>query len=137
MDARQRARMMVAHTVFQALRSADFRNDTPETNASGERVIVPALLDDTMGEFFDQFVAAQGTIYIAALEGTDVVVITMAPAHTARHAAPSEEECPIHRRTELAMVIEYLRARRRPVKFCEAPSNVLLELVDERPAVQV
>jgi hypothetical protein len=102
-----------------------------ETNARGEHVIIPALPDDTMGQFFDHLRAAKGTIYIATLEGDDVAVISMAPGHAPKHAAGPRDECPIHRHTEVQMVVEYLRACRVPVRCYEALPSVLLELLDE------
>jgi hypothetical protein len=102
-----------------------------ETNARGEHVIIPALPDDTMGQFFDQLRSAKGTIYIATLEGDDVALISMAPSPAPKHAAASGDDCPIYRHTEVQMVIEYLRACRVPVRCYEACPSVLLELLDE------
>jgi hypothetical protein len=129
------ARLVVAHAVMKTMRLRDFRTDVPETNAIGERVIMPALPDDPMGEFLDHFRAAKGTIYVAMLEADDLVILAISPAHSPRHAAPSEDQCPIYRHTHLKMVIDYLRAHRGPVTFYEAPCNVMVELVDEGPAV--
>jgi hypothetical protein len=134
-DARSRARLVVAHTVMKAMRLQDFRTDVPETNAIGERVIIPALPDDPMGQFLDQFRAAKGTVYVATLEGDGLAVLAMSPAHSPRHAAPPVDDCPLYRHTHLKMVIDYLRAHRAPMTFYEAPCNVMVELVDEGPAV--
>ena len=134
-DARARARLVVAHEVLRAMRRRDFRNDVAETNTYAQHVLIPALPDDTMGEFFDQLREAAGTIYVATLEGDDVAVISMAPARLPRHAAPQEDECPIYRGTELQMVIEYLRARRTPLTCYEADPSVQVELIDEGPSM--
>jgi len=99
-------------------------------------VIVPALPDDTMGEFFDQVREAQGTIYVATMEEDGVALLSMSPSPPPRHAAPSEEDtCPIHRQSELMMVINYLRTRRTPLRCSEVPPSVMLELVDEGPPI--
>lgn len=131
MDTRSRSRLVVAHTVLRLLRRWDFRSDVSETNARGEHVIIPALPDDTMGQFFDQLRVAEGTIYIATLEGDDVSVISMAPSPAPKHAAASSDDCRIYRHTEVQMVVEYLRACRAPVRCYEALPSVLLELLDE------
>jgi hypothetical protein len=135
-DVRSRTRLVVAHAVLQAMRSKDFRTDASETSLSGEHVIVPALPDDTMGEFFDQVRQAAGTIYVATLEGDELAVLSMSPSPAPKHAAPSEEDvCPIHRHSDLKMVIDYLRVRRAPLRCYEVPPSVMLELVDEKPPV--
>lgn len=135
MDARSRARLVVAHTALRLLRQRDFRSDVTETDGNGEHVIVPALPYDTMGEFFDQLRVARGTIYVAVLQGDEVALIAMATAHPPKHAAPSPDDCPIYRHTEVKMVLDYLRARRAPLRCYEALPNVMLELVDEGPAL--
>jgi hypothetical protein len=127
--------MIVAHKVMQALKRADFRNDVPATNSSGEHVIVSALPDDTMDLFFDRLREEQGPIYVVTLEGEDLVVVTMAQAHEPRHAAPRDDDCVVHRQAQLQMVIEYLRAHRAPVTISEAPDNVMVELLDEGPVI--
>ena len=134
MDTRARSRLVVAHAVLKALHRKDFRNDVGDTNAAGEHVIVPALPDDKMSAFFEQLRRANGTIYIATMEGEHVAVLSMAPVRPPKHAAPSEEDCPILPDTELIMVIQYLRARRAPLTCYEA-HPVMLELVDEVPGV--
>ncbi len=135
MDARSRARLVVAHTALRLLRQRDFRSDLRDTDSRGDHVIIPALPQDTMGGFFDQLRAAGGTVYVAVLQGDEVAVIAMAIAHPPKHAAPSSDDCPIHRHTEVKMVLDYLRARRSPLRCYEALPNVLLELVDEGPAL--
>lgn len=128
--------MIVAHKVMQAMRSRDFRNDMGGTNSAGEHVIVPALPDDTIDLFFDRVRSAQGTVYVAMLEGDNLVVLNMAPARAPKHAVPQDDDsCGIQRHAHLAMVVEYLRAHRTPVTFYEAPCNVMLELVDEGPSI--
>lgn len=128
-------RLAVAHEVLQALRRGDFRNELGETIKSGEHVIVPALPDDPMGGFFEKLRAAGGTIYIAVREEDGLAVLSMTPARPPRHAVPSPDDCPIHRDSELQMVIGYLRATRRPLTCYEASPGVMMELVDERPPV--
>lgn len=116
---------------MRALRNRDFRAGLPDTNGNGERVIIPALPDDTMGQFFDQLRSANATIYLATLDGEGVIIVTMAPLHEARHAAASADDCLIYRHTELQMVINYLRTQRGPVVCREAPQNVLFDLIDD------
>lgn len=133
-DARARSRLVVARAVLQKLHRKDFRSDVGDTNATGDHVIVPALPDDKMGQFFQQLRRANGTIYIATMEGEEVALLSMAPARQPKHAAPSEEDCPIFPDTDLIMVIQYLRARRAPLT-CYEVRPVMLELVDEVPGV--
>jgi hypothetical protein len=128
-------RLAVAHEVLQALRHGDFRSEFGETIRSGEHVIVPALPDDPMGGFFDKLRASDGTIYIAVREEDGLVVVSMSPARPPRHAVPSPDDCPIHRHTELQMIIGYLRATHRPLACYEASPGVMVELLDERPPV--
>jgi hypothetical protein len=134
-DDRSRMRLAVAHEVLQALRHGDFRNDLGETIRSGEHMIVPALPDDPMGSFFDKLRSADGTIYIAVREDDGLAVVSMSPAWPPRHAVPAPDECPIHRDTQLQMIIGYLRATRGPLTCYEASPGVMVELVDERPPV--
>ena len=132
MDARSRARLVIAHEVMKAIRSQDFRDAAGETSLTGEHVIIPALPDDTMGQFFDQLRVAQGPIYIGTLDGDDIALLSMVPSAPPRHAAPSHDDlCPIHRHTELMMVIIYLRATRAPLRCYEVRPSVMLELVDD------
>lgn len=128
-------RLAVAHEVLQALRRGDFRSELGETIRSGEHVIVPALPDDPMGGFFDKLRAADGTIYIAMREENGLTVLSMSPARPPRHAVPPPDECPIHRDTQLQMIIGYLRATRGPLTCYEASPGVMVELVDDRPPV--
>ena len=128
-------RLAVAHEVLQALRRGDFRSELAETIRSGEHMIVPALPDDPMGGFFDKLRAADGIIYIAVREEDGLTVLSMSPARPPRHAAPSPDDCPIHRDSELQMIIGYLRATRRPLTCYEASPGVMVELLDERPPV--
>lgn len=137
MDDRSRMRLAVAHEVLQALRHGDFRNELGETIRSGEHVIVPALPDDPMGGFFDKLRAADGTIYIAVREENGLAVMSMSPARPPRHAAPTRDECPIHRDSQLQMIIGYLRMVRGPLTCYEASPGVMVELVDDRPPVSV
>jgi hypothetical protein len=129
--------MIVAHKALQALKRADFRNDVPATNSSGEHVMVSALPDDTMAMFFDRLREEQGPIYVITLEGEELVVVTMTPVHEPRHAAPRDDDgdCIVHRDAQLQMVIEYLRARRAAVTIYEAPDNVMVNLVDDGPPI--
>lgn len=118
------------------MRSKDFRSDASETSGSGEHVIVPALPDDTMGQFFDQLRDAAGTIYVATLEGDEVALVSLSPSPAPKHAAPSDDDiCPVHRQSELMMVISYLRERRTPLRCYEVPPGVMLELVDDKPSM--
>src|SRR5258708_40251295 len=91
-DARTRARAVAAHKVAQWLLVPDFRNSVPDTNAEGSHVVIPALPDDTMDEFFAQARAAKGTIYIAMLEHDDLTVVGLSPLRHARHAALLPED---------------------------------------------
>jgi hypothetical protein len=134
-DDRSRRRLAVAHEVLQALRYGDFRSELGETIRSGEHVIVPALPDDPMAGFFDKLRAADGTIYIAVRQKDGLAVLSMSPARPPRHAVPSPDDCPIHRNTELQMIVGYLRATRRPLTCYEASPGVMVELLDERPPV--
>lgn len=135
MDDRSRMRLAVAHEVLRAVRQGDFRNELGETIRSGEHVIVPALPDDPMGGFFDKLNATDGTIYIAVLEEDGLAVLSMSPARPPRHAAPSPDDCPVHRNTHLQMIINYLRVTPGPLTCYEAEPGVMMELVDERPPV--
>ena len=131
MDARSRTRLVTTHAVMRALRNRDFRAGLPATNRDGQRVIIPALPDDTMGQFFDQLRIADATVYLAALDGDGVTIVTMEPLHEARHAAASDEDCLIYRHTEFQMVVNYLRTQRAPVVCREAPQNVLFDIIDD------
>jgi hypothetical protein len=136
-DARSRARLAVARNVLRALRHRDFRSELGETTASGEHVVVPALPDDTMGALFDQLRSADGPIYVAISDGDDIVVLSMAQARPPKHAAPTRDDCPIHRDTQLTMIVDYLRMIHGPLTCYEASPGVMLELVDERPPAPV
>lgn len=137
MDARSRERLAVAHTILRALRHRDFRNELDGTRASGEHVVAPALPDDTMGVFFDQLRQSAGTIYIGVPENAGIAVLSLAQTQRPKHAAPSRDDCPIHRDTQLKMVIDYLRMSKGPLRCHEATPSITLELVDERPPVCV
>lgn len=131
MDDRSRQRLAVARMALRLLRHRDFRNDLPDTNAQGEHVIVPALPDDTMGELFAQLHAAIGTIYIAVPDGDEVAIITM----TAERQPAPPDSCPIYRHMEVKMVLDYLRMCRTPVRCYEALPNVIMQLLDDGPAL--
>lgn len=132
MEPRAQARAVVAHKVMQALRRRDFRSVVSSKAAHGSHVIIPALPDDPMSEFFQQEREAQGTIYIAMMEGEDLSVMSLTTRPTPRHAAPEEDdECLIYPHTHVAMVFSYLRASRVPLDIIEAPCNVLVDLVDD------
>ena len=132
MEPRARARAVVAHKVLQALRRQDFRSTVSETASDGHHVIVPALPDDPMSEFFDQARQAQGPIYIAMMEGEDLSIMGLVPRRSPRHAAPpADDRCLIYPHTHVAMVFSYLRTTRVPLDIVEAPCNVVVELVDD------
>jgi hypothetical protein len=131
-EPRVQARVVVAHKVMQALRRRDFRTVVSDKAAHGSHVIVPALPDDPMSEFFEQARAAQGTIYIAMMEGKDLSVMSLTKRPAPRHAAPSDDDrCLIYPHTHVAMVFSYLRASRVPLDVVEAPGNLLVDLVDD------
>jgi hypothetical protein len=134
-DARERRRMAVAHTALRLLRRKDFRTVVTGTNTHGEHVIIPALQDDPMGYFFDQLREAGGPVYAALLVGEGVAIVGMEPEPPPGHAPTTDDEdCPIHRNTEIGMVLEYLRAHGRVITCYEVAPNVLVQLVeDARP----
>jgi len=134
MDARVAARLKIARQALLLLRTRDFRNEFSATNAAGDHVFIPALLDDTMDQLLDQFRAAAGPVYVAAPDGEDLTIMSVTPTHLPKHAAPADEPCPVYRTTELGMVISLLKESKGPVTFYEAPVKVLLELVDEGAA---
>lgn len=133
MEPRARARAVAAHKVLQALRRQDFRNAAAGTAANGSHVIIPALPDDPMSEFFEQARHAKGPVYIAMMEGENLSVMGLIPRSAPRHRAPSDDddECVIYPDTHVAIVFDYLRARRVPLDIVEAPCNALVELVDD------
>jgi hypothetical protein len=131
-EPRAQARAVVAHKVMQALRRQDFRNVVSDKAAHGSVVVIPALPDDPMSEFFSQEREADGTIYIAMMEGEDLSIMSMTRRPTPRHAAPLDDDrCVIYPHTHVAMVFSYLRASRAPLDVVEAPGNVLVDLVDD------
>lgn len=130
-ELREARRMAVAHQVLDAIRSKELRRAT-EANRSGEHVIVPALLDDTMADLFEQLESADGPLHVAVRHGDELVLFAMAP-HTPRHAganADTEDPCPIHPDTPVSMVLDYLRLAGAPILCREASPEVSLELVD-------
>jgi hypothetical protein len=129
-DARSRERLKVAQVILKALRGQDFRGAAQKTDAQGQHVIIPALVDDPMGQFFEDFRQADGTVYIATVDDGTITVLSVSPTHQPRHAVPVPDPCPMHAETELGMVISYLRVHRAPITFYEAPRNVTLNLVD-------
>lgn len=130
MDARSKERLKVAQTVLKSLRNQDFRSDMSCISAQGNHVVIPALPDDPMDQFFEDFRRAEGTVYIATIEGGELIVLSVSPAHAPRHAAPASDPCPIYPDTELGMVISYLKLRRAPLPFYQACKSVMLDLVD-------
>jgi hypothetical protein len=132
-DAKQKERLALASRVLRALRHRDFRNELRETGRSGDHVVLPALPDDTMGTFFDQLRRSGGTIYIAVPEDEEITVLSLAQTPPRPHAESAEDDCPIHRDTQIQMVVELLRVIRAPLPCCEAAPGVTLELVDEAP----
>jgi hypothetical protein len=129
-DARSGERLKVAQVVLKALRGQDFRSVASETAAQGQHVIIPALPDDPMGQFFEDFRQAEGTVYIATVNDGEVRVLSVSPAHEPRHAVPVRDRCPIYATTELGMVISLLELHRTPITFYEAPRNMTLNLVE-------
>jgi hypothetical protein len=131
MDVRSRERLQVAQIVLKALRTQDFRSVVSEANTRDEHVIIPALHDDPMDQFFDDFRSAEGAVYLATVETNgEITILSVSPGHAPRHAAPTSEPCPIYPHTELGMVISYLRATRVPLPIYEAPKSALVKLVD-------
>jgi hypothetical protein len=113
------------------MRNRELRRAT-EANRSGDHVIVPALLDDTMADLFEQLESADGPLHVAVRDGEELVLFAMAP-HTPRHASASadtEDLCPIHPDTPVSMVLDYLRLADAPILCREASPEVSLELVD-------
>jgi len=135
-DARAKARLGVARQALLALRHRDFRSVVSGKSAAGDHVIIPMLEDDTMGQFLDQFRAACGPVYVVAPDADQIAILSVTPTHIPRHAAkPSDEPCPIYRTTEVGMVISLLKECGGPVSFYEAPTNVLVRLVDDGVSV--
>jgi hypothetical protein len=133
-DARSRERLAVGRAILDALRHPDFRDEfVPNDPSTGERVIIPALKDDTMGEIFDQLRETPGPAYVV-LDGRDgLLIISLLPDSKGRHAAPEPPEpCPIHRHSQIAMLVEYLRHYRQ-LTIRELAPDVRVELVDDRP----
>ena len=136
MESRDARRMAVAHQILDAIRDKEIRDDTV-ANRSGEHVIVPALLDDTMADLFEQLRTADGPMHVAVRDGNALVFFVMT-SHTPRHAGVSadrEDPCPIRPDTPVSMVLDYLRLAGAPVLCREASPEVSLELVDGNVAL--
>ena len=132
MNAKDRARLAVAHRILDAARSQAFRSETLATNA-GEHVIVPALPDDTMASLFDQLRRADGPLHVAVPHGNDLLVFVMVEHNRARHAgaeAGPEDDFPMSPGMSVGIVLDYLILRDKPLIFHEASPQVSLELVE-------
>jgi hypothetical protein len=136
MESREARRMATAHQVLDAIRDKELRRDTV-ANRSGDHVIVPALLDDTMAVLFEELRTADGPMHVAVRDGNTLVFFVMT-LHTSRHTREStdpEGPCPIGADTPVSMVLDYLRLADAPVLCREASPEVSLELVDENIAL--
>jgi hypothetical protein len=79
MDERSRRRLAVARKVFGATRNPEFRDCLPVVDFSGERHIVIALRDDSLGYVFDRVDECGGAANIVVDLGISVAVIAVTP----------------------------------------------------------
>jgi hypothetical protein len=79
MDERARRRLAVARKVCGATRNPEFRDCLPIVDSSGERHIVIALRDDSLGYVFDRVEECGGAANIVVDLGISVAVIAVTP----------------------------------------------------------
>lgn len=134
---REERRRALAREVTHALRHQDFRTSLAVTTSDDVRPVIPALPDDTVGIVFRELEKYdQGANIVTSTDhGLAIIhfmrVIGPQSADGPVQAAHDDDACPIHRSTEIGMLLTYLRTQHAPVRCHLLAPGCELELVDD------
>ena len=135
MDARTQSRLMIARRLTRALRHQDFRSSLATCSEGVPRPIIAALPDDRVSDVFNQLARYDCSATLVTPVGEDrLAIVALYPAACAVEGSDGHheggEDCPIHRDTEIGMLLLYLRTH--PHLRCTVVSPACeMELVDD------
>lgn len=129
---REKLRRDDMREISKLLKSADFRGTFSVKDALGTRPIIVALPDDRMGWAFERVRKMGGSANITFFVGDDLAVIGVEPGPADLPVA-DEDDCPVTAETQIGMLLEYLRVRRRGVHCRLVEPEYTLELLEEPP----